>query len=175
MPLISQPGTGFIHSEAERLDRQLREGDGLVWSGDPRLSLGVVVMAAPRVMQHPVTGKWLKRGDMISKRYEVFRANEDGTETSIGHWRIEEFDKIMHDVAKMKAGFEGRIPDVEARIDANNAAIEKENSRQFHDFYGAAAEHAMRLAHDRNNPQNTFRQMGGSDERPDRNLTHASQ
>lgn len=175
MPLISQPGTGFIHSEAERIDRQLREGDGLVWKGDPRLSLGVKVMAAPRRMQHPVTDKWLNRGDMIAKQYVVERYNEDGTETEIGHWKIEEIDRILYDVAQMKAGYEGKIPDVEARIDANNAAIEKDNSRQFHDFYGAAAEHAMRLAHDRNNPQVTFRQMGGSDERPDRNLTHAGE
>lgn len=139
-----------------------------MWSGDPRLSLGVKVMCAPRRMQHPVTKKWLNRGDMIAKQYVLLRWNEDGTETEVNHWQIEEFDKILTDVAQQKAGYEGKIPSAIERIDLNNSKIEKAKSQEFHDFYGAAAEHAMLLAHDRSQPQTTFRQMPGSN--PDKQL-----
>lgn len=173
MPLISLPGIGYIRSEDKELDRQLREGDGLVWSGDPSLELRYGIASAPRRMQHPTTGKWLNRGDMIAKRYEVWTHTPDGEDEPIGHWTIEEFDRILFDIAGMKAGFEGKRPDVIERIDLANAKVEKAQVDQFRDRYGEMYDHAARLAHDISNPQTTFRQMGGSDDRADRNLQKA--
>jgi hypothetical protein len=150
-----------MHGTAELLDRQLREGDGLAWSGDPRLWLGVGVLTAPRRMQHPTTRRWLNRGDVVARRYEVWRHNEDGTDTKIGSWLIGEFDRILFDLQQMRAGAEGRIEDVTVRIDKHNDALDKANSAKVRDAAGAMHEHALLLGHDRGNPRHTFRGMPG--------------
>jgi hypothetical protein len=155
------PGVGFMHGSADELDRQLREGDGLAWAGDPRLDLRVGVLSAHKRMQHPTTHRWVNRGDMIAKRYEVWRYNEDGTETLVAHWRIDEFDRILFDLQQMRAGAEGLIPDVIERIDVKNAKVEAANDQRIHDSLGAARDHAARLAHDLSQPKHTFRQMPG--------------
>lgn len=159
--LQNVPGVGFMHGEAHELDRKLREGDGLAWSGDPRLYLSVGVLSAPRLMQHPVSKRWINRGETIAKRYEVYRHNEDGSETLLAHWKIEEFDRILFDIQQMRAGAEGRIPDVIERIDLANAKTEAKNDQAIRDNLGEAIHHAASLAHDRNNPAHTFRQMPG--------------
>lgn len=173
MPLISVPGIGLIRSEDKELERKLQQGDGLMWPGDPTLELRYGIASAPCRMQHPVTGRWLNRGDQIAKRYEVWRHTEDGTDEPLGHWTIEEFDRILFDIVGMRASFEGKRPDVIERIDLANAKVEKANSDKFRDRYGEMLDHAKRLAHDISNPQTTFRQMGGSDDRADRNLQKA--
>lgn len=98
---------------------------------------------------------------MIAKRYEVWRWNEDGTETIIGHWTIEEFDRILFDIVTMRAGAEGRAESVIDRIDAGNSEIEKKNSAAFRDSYGEMREHFQRLVHDRTQPANIFRGIPG--------------
>lgn len=169
--LTNVPGIGFMHADAVELDRKLREGDGLVWKGDPDLWLGVGVATAPKRMQHPVTGKWLNRGDMVAKRYEVWRHTETGEDLLIGHWRIEEFDRILFDVAGMRASFEGRAPSTLDKIDAHNAELEKKASDEFRGYYGEMMTHLKRLVHDRTQPKNTFRQVGGSADDTGRNLS----
>lgn len=170
MPFVSSPGVGFIHSEAAEVDRQLREGDGLVWTGDPSLELRVGIRSAHKRMQHPITGRWLNRGDMIAKRYEVWSHTLDGEDVLINHWKIEEFGRILFDIAGQKASFEGRKPTAEEQIDANNARIDKANTDQLRDHYGAMFEHAFSIAQERTAGRLTHRGVGGSDERADRNL-----
>lgn len=166
--MINRRDVGYVRADDKELDRKLREGDGVGWSGDPRLELRYGVLTAPKRMQHPATGRWLNRGDLVAKRYEVWDAVD---EQMIGHWTVEEFDRILFDVSRMKAGAMGRIDGVEARIDKHNAKMDKDANDRFRDAYGSFAEHYLQLWHDRNNPKKTFRQVGGSDERPDRNLS----
>lgn len=162
MSIVTQrQGIGYMHAGAEELERKLRYGDGILWQGDPRLDLAVGVLLAPRRMQHPKTGRWLNRGDVVFKRYEVWRHTEDGSEELLGHWLIEEFDRILFDIVQMRAGFEGKIPTAIERIDVKNAAIDKQKSDNFRNAYGAFAEHYFQLWHDRNNPRKTFRGLPG--------------
>lgn len=164
MALLTQRhGQGWAHAAAEELDRQLREGDGLMWAGDPRLDLRIAIASAPRAMLHPITQRRVRAGDELFRRYEVYRHNEDGTEESIGHWRIEEFDRILFDVVGMKASYEGKREDVISRIDAANAEVERKNSDTFRDAYGTMLDHSYRLAHTlAGEPGTTFYQVGNA-------------
>lgn len=160
--MINRRDVGYIRADDKQLDRKLREGDGILWRGDPDLELRYGVLTAPKRMQHPATGRWLNRGDLVAKRYEVWAVTPDGAEEMLGFWRIEEFDRILYDVVNMKAGFEGRMPTAEDRIDARNAQLEREQQSAFQDAYGQLLDHYYRLWHDRNNPKTTFRQVGGT-------------
>lgn len=160
--LTREPGAGYIHADAAKLDRQLREGDGLIWKGDPTLELRVGVLSAPKRMQHPMTGKWLNRGDIIARRYEVWSHTIEGKDELIGHWLIEEFDRILYDIAGAKASFEGRAPSTIEQIDKHNASLEQANSDEFRNYYGTMLEHATRLARDITHGESTFYQVGNS-------------
>lgn len=172
MPLIRDNAAGYVRSEDAELDRQLREGDGLVWKGDPSLSLAYGLLLAPKRMQHPVTGRWLNRGDLIAKRYEVYTHTPDGEDTLLSHWKMDEFGRILFDIAGMKAGFEGRAPTAEERIDKNNAAVEKASTDQFRDHYAAMYEHAHSIIQEKLVGKMTHRQVGGTNEDASRNLAN---
>lgn len=158
MGMVYVPGNdgGFQHSGAEDLDRQLREGDGIIWGGDPDLFLAVGVVEEVRNGQK--TGR-------VARRYEVF-SEKDGTPTLLGHWRMDEFHRILHDIVLMRAGATGREESVLDRIDKDNAKIEKDNSDDFRQHYGEMLDHAARLVHDRQEGPNTFRQVGGLRDEP---------
>ncbi len=155
--LVNHPEAGFVHGEAEELDRKLRQGDGVLWGGDSRLYLAVGVLE-DRSVQPP----------RIGRRYEVRREMEDGSDQLIGHWRLEEFDRILFDLAPMKAAVDrpGSVPDVIERIDADNAKLEAEISTEIRDNLGGAMEHAAKLLHDTTEPGNVFRQVGGLRDEP---------
>lgn len=159
MSSVYVPGRdgGFLHHGAVELDRQLREGDGIVWKGDPRLFLAIGVAEETR--------RGFKTG-RVARRYEVHREHEDGRTDLIGHWRMEEFGQILHDVALMRAGHEGRAEGVLDRIDKSNAAIEKAQSDVFRDKMGEMIDHAARLTHDLQEGRSTFRQVGGFRDEP---------
>jgi hypothetical protein len=129
---------GFVHQGAIDIDRKLREGDGITWTGDPRLELRIGTLETPKV-----NGK-----RRVARRYEVWRNMEDGREERIGHWTMAELGMILHDVAVMKAGGEGRIDNVSSRIDLANAKVEKDQSDKYRDAMGEMLDHAARLNHD---------------------------
>ena len=141
---LPNDATGYMHAGAVELDRKLKEGDGLIWAGDPDLDLhmGVVTERAT--------------GQIKARCYEVWRYCEDGQERMIGRWRLEEFDRILLDVSIMKAGATGRITDAQTRIDAANAATEKDQQDKFVDKLGETLDHALRLEHDREEGLNRF-------------------
>lgn len=141
-------GGGFVHSGATELNRQLQQGDGIIWTGDPRLELRVGVL----------TEKATRR---TARRYEVWRTMEDGREERIGTWRLDEFHTILHDVATMRAGAEGKIPSVTDRIDKANEAHERKIMDKYRDSVGQVIDHGARLLHDRTQPKNVFRGMPG--------------
>lgn len=162
------PGAGFVDSRVEELDRKLKRGDGLIWSGDPGLELRIGVRLAPKRMQHPVTGRWINRGDLVMKRYEVWATTEDGRVEPIGYWNMDEFDRILYDIVQMKAGYEGKIENVETRIDKRNAEVEKQRTEAFRDAYGAMMDHYLALFVERNNGKGVFYGMPGRN--PDRQM-----
>ena len=127
MALYLPDGSLHIGTEYDDLAKRITYGDGVGWSGDPRLYLQVGVMEA----RDPVTG-YTRTG----RRLEVWRWNEDGSETMVGHWRPDEQFQILKDLAEMKAGAEARTS-VEARIDAHNKTLEDKASAQFRDSMGA--------------------------------------
>jgi hypothetical protein len=148
---VPQSEAGYIHAGAPELDRQLREGDGLGWPGDPRLYLAIGVVRG----KNPRTGQY-----GTGRRYEVRRENEDGTDTFIAGWRLEEFDRILFDLAPLRMGNPGHV-DTTDLIDAENKVIEDRVSREIRDNLGAAMEYGAHLIHDRTEPGNVFRQVGG--------------
>ena len=154
------PVTGIMHGEAPELDRKLREGDNLFWKGDPRLSLHMAVLTAKRSGYDDNLGRVVRKGDILARRYEVWRHNEDGTDTLVGHWRLEEFDKIILDLVGMDPRTPGHVP-VEERLDKADAELEKQKSYEFREAMGPLIEHAMSIAHDTTQPKHTFRQVGG--------------
>ncbi len=140
--------TGYAHAGMEELDRKLKQGDGLTWGGDPDLDLHMGVITD-------------KRGNVVARRYEVWRFCEDGQERMLAHWRLEEFDRILLDIVMMKAGAEGKVASAEVRIDTANAKLEKEQSDKFVEKNFDTLDHALRLAHDTTRAKNTFRGIPG--------------
>lgn len=137
---------GWVRDTAE-LVKTLHDGDGIQWSGDPDLFLS----------QGVITNQ---RGDILARRWEVWRACEDGMERMIGHWRMEEYDRIIFDLARMRAETPGHV-DTGDRIDAHNAGIESANSQKFRDSAGELIEHAAKLKHDTTEGRSVFRGMPG--------------
>jgi hypothetical protein len=154
MPGLVTPNQqfGWIRADAADLDRKLRDGDGIHWSGDADLFLGQGVVEEVR---------WgRKTGKVVARRWEVWRRCEDGEERLLGHWRMEEFDRILFDLARMRAE-SPEHEDVLALIDKDNAKTEDRIWAPARDALGEMKEHGAKLLHDRQNPKNVFRQMPG--------------
>ncbi len=132
----------WLHADAADVEARLR-------AADPRLSLIL------RSIDHPTKG--------TGHRYEVWRTNEEGQDVRLGHWRVDEFYQIEADIALMR-GAVARPSDVAPvidRIDKVNDALDKDNSDKIKDVLGQTYDHMTRLWHDRTQPKNTFRQVGG--------------
>jgi len=142
---------GFVHQGAIDIDRKLRDGDGIMWTGDPRLELRIGTLEETR-------GK--RKTGRVARRYEVWRNMEDGREERIGHWTMAELNMILHDVAIMKAGGEGRIDNVSSRIDYANAKIEKDKADEYKDAMGPMLDHAARLNAERSDGRTSHYGVG---------------
>lgn len=138
---------GFVR-DTTAFEHTLAKGDGIAWPGDEDMELHQGVVTSPN-------GR-----EILARRWEVWRNCEDGKCRIIGHWRIEEFDKIIFDLARMRPEAPGHVS-VEDVIDAANDKIEAKNSAQFRDSMGAAIDHGARLLADTTGPKQTFRQMPG--------------
>lgn len=161
MALLTPHGAlGYLHGEAIELDRKLREGDGLMWQGDPALSLNVGVMTAKRSGYDENVKRRVTRGEAVARRYEVWRHTEDGEDVIIGSWRIEEFDKILFDLVQMDPRSRGH-EDLADRLDKADEEKAKADSEKFRDTVGPMIEHQMKLAHDIFNPRNEFFGVNG--------------
>lgn len=162
---VPDSDAGWSRADAPELDRKLREGDGLGFPGDPALYLGQGVVTSRKRQQHPKTGAWLYPGDIIARRWEVWRHCEDGVDRIIGHWPEHDFDRIIFDLAPMRLDAPNRVSSEDA-IDAHNAEIEDKNSREAKDVIGEATEHLAKLVHDRTQPRNVFRGIPGLRDEP---------
>lgn len=159
MTSLYDTGTGF-HIDIEELGRKLQVGDGIHWAGDPDLDLHVGIVCAKRAGIDKA-GIYRRAGDVVARRYEVWRHCEDGADRMIGHWRLEERDQIIMDVARMRGALEGRAQLAEDEIDTNNAAIEQAKADEYLETAYPLLEHALELDHDRTEGKNVFRQVGG--------------
>lgn len=137
--------SGVVAPEWQDLATKLVNGDGLGWSGDDRLWLGIGVLEA--------------RGKPTGRRLEVWRSNEDGTDSLIGHWLLSEQMRVCYDLARMRAEAPGHV-DVITSIDRANAELEAKQSADFLDVMGPVVDHAARLYHDTTGPRNTFYMNG---------------
>lgn len=144
--MLHLPDGNIVAPEFVDLDRKLKQGDGIHFSGDPRLYIQIGVLT------DRTTGRQ-------GRRIEVWRLNEDGSETMVGHWLPSEQYRILWDLAKMRADAPGHVDVVDA-IEQANQAHEAEVSTQAQESMYQALEHALRLHHDRNNPRNRFYMNG---------------
>lgn len=155
MPILRPDADlGFLRGDAPELDRKLREGDGIHWGGDPDLTLAQGVVEETRSGR--LTGK------IVARRWEVWRMCEDGVDRMIGHWRMEEFDRILFDLAAMRAEAPGHVF-VDDAIEKANVANEKRVWAPYREKSFEMKEHMAKLWHDRTQPKNVFRQMPGRD------------
>lgn len=157
MPGLLRPNlqTGYLHAEAEALDRKLRDGDGIFWAGDPRLFLSMGTLTADRSAWSDRLGRRVVKGEITARRYEVYRWCEDGNTELIGTWQLADFDRILVDLAPLRLDAPGR-KDALTQIDEHNAAIEKKNSDAVKEAMIETLDHQVRLWHDRNEPRNKF-------------------
>jgi hypothetical protein len=152
MALYLPDGSVHIGHEYDDLARRIQYGDSVGWSGDTRLSLNVGVISVTDEFGRTKTGR----------RLEVYRWNEDGSETLIGHWRPDEQFRICTDLAKMRAGAEGRTAGVESSIDRHNDAMEEKHSQQWRDHMKELLLHAHHV-HTQLHETRTKFFMGGGD------------
>jgi len=156
--------------EAQEVDRWLRDGNPtLGWRGDPRLSLAVGVLTASRNGVDPRTKKFHRAGDVLARRYEVVRHCEDGTDQRIMQRPLTK----LHEIIPALNGIDPRTPAFEPVMDVverEDAQKQKDVEYKIGQAIGEQREHLWKLVADRQNGLTTFRQMGGSDERSDRNL-----
>jgi hypothetical protein len=139
--MLHLPDGGVVAPEYQDLTKRLQEGDGINWPGDPRMYLSIGVLTAPSGRQ--------------GRRIEVWRLNEDGSDTMVAHWHPSEQARILYDLAIMRVDRPGYVS-VEDRIDAHNEAIEKEVSRAAQESMLETLDHAVRLHVDRHNPKSRF-------------------
>lgn len=170
----THPEAGLMHVEAEEMERKLKFGDGIMWAGDPRLELRMAVLKSPKYHQSPLNGRWYNKGEIMARRYEVWRHNEDGSETRIGSWRLHEFDRILMDLAPMRLESPNHEDTLDA-IDKHNAEIEAKHETQIRDNLQEATMHLAEAVRNESGPGVTFAQMPGlRDEAPSKTGANAA-
>lgn len=136
---IPHPTLGYVPSDLEQLERDLQVADDLLF-----VQVGII--------KHPVLGE--------GRRIEVWRACEDGRNRMVAHFRMEERGKVAAEVAALRVESPGHV-DTLTKVEAANEATDKARADAFVDAAMTPMDHLARLQHDRNNPNVTFRQVGG--------------
>lgn len=156
--------------EAEVLADDLKHGKAtLGWKGDPDLELEIEYITSSRSGFDSNFGRYVREGEIVDWRYRVTITVNGRTQT-VGRWAPNEMHMVLLDLVKMDPrtpGFRSSFDRAQEQMDK----VHRENARQLREAQGEMAEHFFSVAHDRNNPRNVFRQVGGSDERTDRNIT----
>lgn len=148
--ILVKTAAGILHHDVEALCKQIQEGDGMGWPGDPRMYIRIGVVTL---------------GGRTGRRYEVWRLNEDGSDTFCASWRIEERDRIIFDLARMRPEAPGFVSAHE-QITENNDRLQKESADQYHEAAGEMMSHLASIASERGDGKNTFRQVGGLRDEP---------
>ena len=130
------------------------------WRGDPRLELHVGILTAERYGFSPQCKRYVNKGELMAKRWEVWRHCEDGTDQRIASWEYDKMHDILLDLVKMDPNSPAHTS-VEDRIDASNRLKENKLARQYQEKLGEMMEHAGKLHHDTTQPRNVFRGVPG--------------
>jgi hypothetical protein len=155
-----EPGTGIVHAGADELHWKLKHGDGIHWAGDERLELGMETQEAQKGGWIEELGRYVRKGQILARRYAVYRHNEDGTFNRIGHWRLEEYDRILFDIAGLRA----ESPNHEQTSDLIDKANDAAEQAVTDAYVGVGAdmlEHRLRIWNDTTQGKNRFRGMPG--------------
>lgn len=131
------------------------------WKGDPRLSLRVGVLTAAKNGYDPRSGKWYRKGELLARRYEVWRHLETGEDERI----IDRPLHLLHEIIPALVKIDPRTPGFENSVDRvirENDAVHAQRASDIREAHGEMVEHLWALAHDRSGPKNTFRGMPGS-------------
>lgn len=169
------PGTGYMHAGAERLAHELKFGDGIHWAGDERLELGMETTEAKQGGWIEELGRHVRKGQILARRYAVYRHNEDGTTNRIGHWRLEEFDRILLDISGLRVEAPNHEQTADL-IDKANAASEKATTDAYVGAGTEMLEHRLKIWADTTQGKTRFRGMPGMRDliKPKANRTKAS-
>jgi hypothetical protein len=159
---------GGIPHIAQELDGWLKNGKPeLGWRGDPRLELRIGVLQAQATGVDPHTKRWQRQGDTVAWRWEIWRHNEDGTDTRILQRPADKMTELIPELIRCDPRTPGFEP-VMDRVEKAEAAVERERSRRIQEAVGEQTEHLWKLVADRQNGKTTFRGMPGSN--PDKQL-----
>lgn len=161
MSLYTKGATGWSRADAADLDRKLRDGDGIHWAGDQRLDLREGVVESQKYQYVPALKRHVQAGEILARRWEVWRICEDGEERLLAHWLPVEFDRILFDLAMMRSESPAHV-DVGDAIDAANVEHEKKVWTPYRESQLTMLDHLVRLKHDTEEGKTTFRQMPGS-------------
>lgn len=115
---------GYLHAEAPELARKLVEGDGIFWSGDPNLTLKMGYLTARYSGFDKQVKRVVRVGEVLARRYEVWRHCDDGMDRMVGSWLPDEFDRILLDISGMRVDAPGRKTAAD-RIAKENTENEK--------------------------------------------------
>lgn len=160
MPQTSQMPVSEAPFEAQQLSEWLVKGKPeLGWRGDPRLSLHIGILTAKTHGRSHKTGRFHRAGDVVAYRYEVWRHNEDGTDTELFHREAKDWHQIIPKLVGLDPRTPGHV-DTATEIETNNAKIEKDKTTAYREAHGEMAEHLWKLVADRQNGRSTFYQVG---------------
>lgn len=132
----------------------------LGWRGDPRLELRIGVLQAQK-NGNDRKGRFRTAGEVLARRYEVWRHNEDGTDTNILSRKLTDFADIIPALVQIDPRTPGHVGTIE-RIEKENKLRDKHAADAVQEAHGEATEHLWKLVADRENGRTTFRGMPGS-------------
>ena len=139
----------------------------LGWRGDMRLELHIGVVQAAQTGLY--RGIWRRKGEVIGRNLQVMRHNEDGTYKPILSRRVEAWHEIIPALVQIDPRTPGHVGTME-RVEKANEIEHKHAADAIRDAKGEMAEHMLALVQEHVGGRLTHRQVGGSDERVDRNL-----
>lgn len=147
--------------EAELMADWLTDGKPeLGWRGDPRLSLVVAVISAGATGYSQKVGRYVRMGQALGYRYEVWRHNEDGTDKRIISCELDALHTLLPKLCEMDPRSPGFVDQFDKAVRDNDKA-HADRANDLREAHGEMTEHLFKLWHDRNNPKHTFRGMPG--------------
>ncbi len=132
--------------EAEVLADKLVEGDGIIgWKGDPRLSLFCGILAAPKTGYSQRAGRYVREGEVLARRWEVWRHNEDGTDTRLMSRPLEKLHEIIPELCEMDPRNPGHTK-VMDRVEKHNEKVDADKEYAIGQVIGEMTEHLWNVA-----------------------------
>lgn len=150
-----------IPPEIARLEHEVVNGfPEHGWRGDARLSVQLGVLKAAQ--GGTKDGRWYDKGEVIALRVEVWRHNEDGTDTTILQRPLERWSEIIPALVEIDPA-SPMFRDTMDRVEKHNDALHKQKGQAVREAHGEMVEHLWSIVDERRNGRHRFRQMPGRD------------